>query len=73
MDTENLLTIGAFAARTRLSAKALRLYDRLGLLTPAYVDDVSGYRYRTLALLHPSGWRCRASSPLRPVGAQHHC
>lgn len=45
MDTENLLTIGAFAARTRLSAKALRLYDRLGLLTPAYVDDVSGYRY----------------------------
>ncbi|MFF3821320.1 MerR family transcriptional regulator [Streptomyces bluensis] len=46
VDTENhLLTIGAFAARTRLSAKALRLYDRLGLLTPAYVDDVSGYRH----------------------------
>ncbi|MPY64825.1 MerR family transcriptional regulator [Streptomyces spongiae] len=41
----DLLTIGAFAARTRLSAKALRLYDRQGLLTPAYVDDVSGYRY----------------------------
>ncbi|GGW28624.1 MerR family transcriptional regulator [Streptomyces lucensis JCM 4490] len=40
-----LLTIGAFAARARLSAKALRLYDRLGLLTPAYVDEVSGYRY----------------------------
>ncbi|MFE0732542.1 MerR family DNA-binding transcriptional regulator [Streptomyces antibioticus] len=30
-----LLTIGAFAARARLSAKALRLYDRLGLLAPA--------------------------------------
>jgi DNA-binding transcriptional MerR regulator len=26
-----LMTIGDFAARTRLSAKALRLYDRLGL------------------------------------------
>lgn len=42
---DDLLTIGAFAARTRLSAKALRLYDRLGLLTPAYVDEVNGYRY----------------------------
>ncbi|MEU5093932.1 MerR family transcriptional regulator [Streptomyces sp. NPDC020996] len=40
-----LLTIGAFAARARLSAKALRLYDRLGLLTPAHVDEASGYRY----------------------------
>ncbi len=44
MDDE-LLTIGAFAARARLSAKALRLYDRLGLLPPAQVDEVSGYRY----------------------------
>ncbi|MFE0510990.1 MerR family transcriptional regulator [Streptomyces sp. NPDC058964] len=42
---EELLTIGAFAARSRLSAKALRLYDRLGLLTPAHVDEASGYRY----------------------------
>ncbi|MFJ4722755.1 MerR family transcriptional regulator [Streptomyces luteogriseus] len=40
-----LLTIGAFAARARLSAKALRLYDRLGLLTPAHVDEMTGYRY----------------------------
>ncbi|MFI2207630.1 MerR family transcriptional regulator [Streptomyces sp. NPDC020192] len=42
---DELLTIGAFAARARLSAKALRLYDRLGLLTPAHVDEASGYRY----------------------------
>ncbi|WP_329553477.1 MerR family transcriptional regulator [Streptomyces sp. NBC_00696] len=42
---DELLTIGAFAARARLSAKALRLYDRLGLLSPAHVDEVSGYRY----------------------------
>ncbi len=40
-----LLTIGAFAARARLSAKALRLYDRLGLLAPAHVDEMTGYRY----------------------------
>ena len=44
MDDE-LLTIGAFAARARLSAKALRLYDRLGLLAPAHVDGLNGYRY----------------------------
>ncbi|WP_327355444.1 MerR family transcriptional regulator [Streptomyces sp. NBC_01304] len=44
MDT-GLLSIGTFAARARLSAKALRLYDRLGLLAPAYVDEVSGYRF----------------------------
>ncbi|MEV7385228.1 MULTISPECIES: MerR family transcriptional regulator [unclassified Streptomyces] len=42
---EELLTIGAFAARSRLSAKALRLYDRLGLLAPAHVDEATGYRY----------------------------
>ncbi|SED52867.1 DNA-binding transcriptional regulator, MerR family [Streptomyces sp. 2231.1] len=42
---EEQLTIGAFAARARLSAKALRLYDRLGLLAPAHVDATSGYRY----------------------------
>ncbi|MGW7300876.1 MerR family transcriptional regulator [Streptomyces sp. NPDC054829] len=45
VDEDELLTIGAFAARARLSAKALRLYDRLGLLSPAHVDEVSGYRY----------------------------
>ncbi|AUG75464.1 hypothetical protein CFP65_0501 [Kitasatospora sp. MMS16-BH015] len=39
-----LLTIGAFARVTRLSPKALRLYDELGLLRPAEVDPVTGYR-----------------------------
>ncbi|MFJ4921087.1 MerR family transcriptional regulator [Streptomyces sp. NPDC088725] len=40
-----LLTIGEFAARSRLSPKALRLYDRLGLLTPDRVDAATGYRW----------------------------
>ncbi|MEU9647716.1 MerR family transcriptional regulator [Streptomyces sp. NPDC048110] len=39
-----LLTIGAFAKASRLSPKALRLYDELGLLPPAHVDPVTGYR-----------------------------
>jgi DNA-binding transcriptional MerR regulator len=41
----DLMTIGAFAERTRLSPKALRLYDRLGLLPPVRTDPVSGYRF----------------------------
>ncbi|WNM41838.1 MerR family transcriptional regulator [Micromonospora halotolerans] len=40
-----LLTIGAFARAARLTPKALRLYDELGLLPPAAVDPHSGYRY----------------------------
>ena len=40
-----LVTIGAFARAARLSPKALRLYDELGLLPPAAVDDESGYRF----------------------------
>ncbi|MEW1722584.1 MerR family transcriptional regulator [Streptomyces sp. NPDC093109] len=40
-----LLTIGDFSARSRLSPKALRLYDRLGLLAPARVDPATGYRW----------------------------
>jgi DNA-binding transcriptional MerR regulator len=41
----DLMTIGVFAQRTRLSAKALRLYDRLGLVRPARTDPVTGYRF----------------------------
>jgi DNA-binding transcriptional MerR regulator len=37
--------IGEFARRSRLSVKALRLYDEIGVLVPARVDEASGYRY----------------------------
>jgi DNA-binding transcriptional MerR regulator len=39
------MTIGEFAKRSRLSYKALRLYDDMGLLVPAFVDEQSSYRY----------------------------
>jgi DNA-binding transcriptional MerR regulator len=32
------MSIGEFARRSRLSPKALRVYDGLGLLSPARVD-----------------------------------
>lgn len=43
--TDPLLSISVFGRRSRLSMKALRLYDRIGLLTPAEVDERSGYRW----------------------------
>ena len=45
---EDLVPIGRFSRMTRLSIKALRLYDGLGLLTPAWVDPSSSYRYYRL-------------------------
>jgi DNA-binding transcriptional MerR regulator len=38
------MTTGEFSRRSQLSIKALRLYDRLGLLRPAAVDRHNGYR-----------------------------
>ena len=37
--------IGEFASCSRLSARALRIYDEAGLLSPARVDEDSGYRF----------------------------
>jgi len=48
---EEYLLIGEFSARSRLSVKALRLYDDLGLLVPARVDPGSGYRWYAPAQL----------------------
>jgi DNA-binding transcriptional MerR regulator len=42
--SDDLLSIGAFARRSRLSPKALRLYEREALLVPASVDESNGYR-----------------------------
>jgi DNA-binding transcriptional MerR regulator len=39
-----LLTVGHIARRSGLTTKALRHYDRIGLLPPAAVDSVTGYR-----------------------------
>lgn len=41
----DLIGIGEFARRVRLSPRQLRDDDELGLLAPAYVDPSSGYRY----------------------------
>ena len=45
------ISIGEFARRSRLSLKALRLYDERGVLVPSRVDQASGYRYYDAAQL----------------------
>jgi DNA-binding transcriptional MerR regulator len=67
-----LLSSGEFARRSRLSQKALRLYDQLGLLRPARVEPDSGYRrYREsqLATARLIAMLRRLDMPLAQVGA----
>ncbi len=64
---EDMLTIGAFAKAVRLSPKALRLYDELGLLKPGRVDPDTGYRYYAVAQLERArlvAWLRRLGMPL---------
>lgn len=58
------MSIGEFARRSRLSPKALRIYDGLGLLSPARVDRLSGYRYYEAVQLE----QARLIAALRQVG-----
>ncbi|MCP2261414.1 DNA polymerase III beta subunit, C-terminal domain [Streptoalloteichus tenebrarius] len=44
-DTGALVPIGVFARRVGLAPSALRFYDDCGVLRPAHVDEVTGYRY----------------------------
>jgi DNA-binding transcriptional MerR regulator len=46
---QNLVPIGRFSELTGLTIRALRLYDKLGLLHPAVVDSKTGFRYYSLA------------------------
>lgn len=65
-----LLTIGEFARAARLTPKALRLYDRLGLLRPVRVDTASGYRYYSPDQLERArlvAWLRRLGMPLARI------
>jgi protein phosphatase len=67
-----LLTIGAFARVSRLSPKALRLYDELRLLRPARVDPDTGYRYYApdqLTQARLVAWLRRLGMPLAEIRA----
>jgi DNA-binding transcriptional MerR regulator len=59
-----LLSIGQFARLSRLSAKALRRYDELGLLKPECVDPDTGYRWYGPGQLE----QARLVAALRSIG-----
>jgi len=42
---ESMFKIGDFSRLSRVSVKALRYYDEIGLLKPAAIDSATGYRY----------------------------
>jgi len=42
---ENMLKIGEFSKLSMLTVKALRFYEKEGLLSPVRVDEWTGYRY----------------------------
>lgn len=56
--------IGEFAHASGLTPKALRLYDEMGLLSPAEVDDATGYRWYADSQLD----RARLVARLRLLG-----
>ena len=60
----DLMSIGEFARLSRLSPKALRLYDELDLLPPARVDPDSGYRWYAAGQLD----NARLVASLRQIG-----
>jgi len=65
-----LLTIGEFSRAARLTPKALRLYDELGLLRPVRVDGTSGYRYYSPDQLERArlvAWLRRLGMPLASI------
>ncbi|GAA2558160.1 MerR family transcriptional regulator [Streptomyces levis] len=51
MPNSELMSIGVFAQRSGLTSSALRFYADSGLLPPADVDPVTGYRYYAAAQL----------------------
>lgn len=50
-ESQKLYKIGMFSQMNRVTVKALRYYDELGLLKPEYVEQENGYRYYTSAQL----------------------
>lgn len=50
-DLDPLMSIGVFSTATLVSVKALRLYHEQGLLVPAWVDPVTGYRFYRVSQL----------------------
>ena len=49
---EGLMRIGELAGFFNVSSKALRVYEKLGIIKPAKIDERTGYRYYDVAAVH---------------------
>src|SRR5919199_3233571 len=68
--SDHELNIGAFARKSRLSMRALRLYEQRGVLKPVRVDPHNGYRWyaeRQLAVARLVGLLRSLDMPLAQV------
>ncbi|EFQ24731.1 transcriptional regulator, MerR family [Aminomonas paucivorans DSM 12260] len=67
---KTFLTIGEFSQAARISPKALRLYQREGILVPAWIDEATGYRYylpSQFAEAHRVRWLRNLEIPLEEI------
>lgn len=42
---DSMYKIGDFSKMSKVTIKALRYYEKEGLLIPSYIDEANGYRY----------------------------
>lgn len=49
---DNLMLIGEIAEFFGVSRKAMRLYEKKGIIKPVKVDDANGYRYYSAEQVH---------------------
>lgn len=62
-----MLTVGAFSRASGLPVSALRYYDAAGVLRPAHVDPVTGYRWYTPDQVGRAGLVARMRETGMPV------
>lgn len=67
MPSDDLMPIGVFAQRSGLTTSALRFYADSGLLPPAEVDPVSGYRYYSPDQVARAAVLCRLREIAMPL------
>lgn len=75
MNGDKGFAIGQVAQMFGLSVSTLRHYERIGLLSPAYVDPASGYRYydtRQFEVLNTICYLRALDMPLSEIGAFLH-
>ena len=59
---DGYMTIGEVAKVKQISIKALRYYEKIGILKPAYCDPDTGYRYYKNEQMRNGAFRIRKNT-----------